>query len=78
MFGFPLGPPRLGMASVLTRHYWATALKYLHTVCIRIALHQRKRTCGGSPQVIILIEVPEAGLEPARPCGHWILRMPHW
>ena len=32
----------------------------------------KKRTCVHT-QVLENTEVPEVGLEPTRPCGHWIL-----
>ncbi len=37
-----------------------------------VELHE-KRTRDPSPQVFILLQVPEEGLEPSRPNGHWIL-----
>ena len=32
-----------------------------------------KRTSDVLSQVLLVISVPEVGLEPTRPCGHWIL-----
>ena len=35
----------------------------------------KKRTHDKSSQVLFCLEVPKVGVEPTRPCGHWILNL---
>jgi hypothetical protein len=48
VWGFLLSHPAAGVASALHCHFRAITPKSLHTDCIRMALHQRKRTRGKS------------------------------